>query len=160
MLKLNFIVMGSLSEKHWQDACDEYKKRLGADCKVTEWQLKEQKLPRDPGEEQIAAALEKEAEQILSKISPRSYTVALCVEGKSMDSPSLAARLDAVATGGIGEINFIVGSSHGLSEKVKRSANLRLSMSELTFPHQLARVMLYECVYRCVQINRGTKYHK
>ena len=160
MLKIKFIVLGTLSEKHWKDACEEYKKRLGAACKITEIQLKEEKLPQNPSDAEIKAALDAEAKKILSEISPRSITVSLCVEGKQLSSPELAAYIDKKTSEGASEINFIIGSSYGLSPKVKESSDLRLSMSKLTFPHQLARVMLYETVYRACEINRGTKYHK
>ena len=109
---------------------------------------------------EIAAALEAEADKILAEISPRSVTVALCVEGKQLTSPELAEFVDRKATDGASGINFIIGSSYGLSPRVKAAADLKLSMSKLTFPHQLARVMLYEAVYRAGEINKGTKYHK
>ncbi len=160
MLKLNFIVLGALSEPHWRDACEEYKKRLSAAFKVSEIQLKEEKLPKNPSDAEIAAALEAEADKILAEISPRSVTVALCVEGKQLTSPELAEFVDRKATDGASGINFIIGSSYGLSPRVKAAADLKLSMSKLTFPHQLARVMLYEAVYRAGEINKGTKYHK
>lgn len=160
MLKIKFIVLGTLSEKHWKDACDEYKKRLGATCKITEIQLKEEKLPSNPSDAEIEAALEAEAKKILTEISPRSVTVALCIEGKQLSSLELAAYIDKKMSEGASEINFIIGSSFGLSDKVKNAADFKFSMSKLTFPHQLARVMLYETVYRAGEINRGTKYHK
>lgn len=160
MLKIKFIVLGSLSEKHWKDACEEYKKRLGSAFSVTEIQLKEEKLSNNPTDGEIAAALDSEAKKILSEISPRSITVALCIEGKQMTSPELAGYIDRKMSEGVSEINFVIGSSYGLSEKVKDAADFRFSMSKLTFPHQLARVMLYETVYRAGEINKGTKYHK
>ncbi len=160
MLKIKFIVLGTLNESHWRDACEEYKKRLSASCRVTEVQLKEEKVPKNPSDGEITAALEAEADRILGEISPRSVTVAMCVEGKQLTSPELAEFIDRKATEGASEINFIIGSSHGLSPRVKAAAGMRLSMSKLTFPHQLARVMLYEAVYRAQEINKGTKYHK
>lgn len=160
MLKVKFIVMGALGEKHWRDACDEYKKRMGSSYQVTEVQLKEVPTPKNPSEKDIAAALDREAEMILDNISPRSCLVAMCVEGKQLSSPQLAQFLDGKATGGVSEICFVIGSSHGLSDKVKNAAALKLSMSALTFPHQLARVMLYEAVYRAGEIIKGSHYHK
>lgn len=160
MLKLKFIVTGALSERHWKDACEEYKKRLSASCKVSEVQFKEEKLSREPSEKEIEKALMSEGERIKSELGDRSVTVALCIEGKQMSSPELAEYLDRKATEGFSEINFIIGSSYGLSPEIKNMADLKLSMSKLTFPHQLARVMLYEAVYRATEINRGTKYHK
>lgn len=160
MLKIKFITVGSLAERHWRDACDEYKKRLSASTKVTEVQLKEARVPSDPSDAEINAALEAEADKILSEISPRSCTFAMCIEGRQYSSTDLAGIIDSKMSAGISEINFIIGSSHGLSDRVKQRADVRLSMSLLTFPHQLARVMLYEAVYRCLEINKGTRYHK
>lgn len=160
MLKLKFIVTGALSEKHWRDACEEYKKRLSATCKVSEVQFKEEKLSGEPSEKEIEKALIKEGERIKAETGERSITVAMCIEGKQMSSPELAEYLDRKATEGFSEINFIIGSSYGLSPEIKNKADLKLSMSKLTFPHQLARVMLYEAVYRATEINKGTKYHK
>ena len=160
MLKLTFLVMGQLSEPHWRDACAEYKKRLSRTCTVQEIELKEAKTGKDPTAGEIHAALEKEATEILGRIPPRAFTVALCIDGKQYDSPALSALLEEKTAAGIGEMCFIIGSSHGLSPRVRQAADLRLSMSALTFPHQLARVMLYECVYRCIEIQKGTKYHK
>lgn len=160
MLKIKFITVGSLAERHWRDACDEYKKRLSASAKISEVQLKEARVPGDPSDAEINAALEAEADKILAEISPRSCTFAMCIEGKQYSSAALAEIIDSKMSSGISEINFIIGSSHGLSDRVKQRADIRLSMSLLTFPHQLARVMLYEAVYRCLEINKGTKYHK
>ena len=100
------------------------------------------------------------ADKILAQIPQRAYVIALCIEGKQLASEELAALLDSKATEGYSDICFIIGSSHGLSDRVKKAANQRMSMSKLTFPHQLARVMLFEAVYRAGEINRGTKYHK
>ena len=160
MLKIKFITVGSLAERHWREACDEYKKRLSLSCKVEDCELKEAKLPKNPADGDIARALDSEADKILSEIPPRAYTVALCIEGKQLSSEELADLLETKATEGFSDICFIIGSSHGLSDRVKRAASARLSMSRLTFPHQLARVMLFEAVYRAEEIIRGTKYHK
>lgn len=160
MLKIKFITVGTLSEKYWAEACNEYKKRLSQGFKVTEVQIKEEKLKKNPTEGEIAAALKSEGEKILAEIPPRSTAVALCIEGKQLSSTELAAYIDREATNGSSEICFIIGSSFGLSEKVKNAANLQLSMSKLTFPHQLARVMLHEAVYRAGEILKGSHYHK
>ncbi len=152
--------MGALGEKHWKDACEEYKKRLGGSYQVSEVQLKEATLPKNPTDGDIAAALESEAARILAEVSPRACLVSMCVEGKALSSPQLAEFINAKAVSGTSEICFVIGSSHGLSDKVKKASALRLSMSALTFPHQLARVMLYEAVYRAGEINKGTHYHK
>lgn len=156
---VRFITVGSLKESYLREAAAEYKKRLSGMCRVEEIELKEVRLPEDPSEGEIKKALSEEAKAILSAIPPRSFPIALCVEGKQMSSPELSRRLEAV-TAECGTLCFIIGSSHGLSPEVKAVAKLRLSVSELTFPHQLMRVILYEAVYRCYQIAKGSRYHK
>ena len=137
----------------------EYEKRLGAFAKLDAIELKEYRLPENPSEAEIELALDREADAILSSIPPRSYVVALCVEGKELDSFGLADKLGAVMQEA-GHLTLIIGSSHGLSAKVKKAANLQLSVSKLTFPHQMMRVLLLETVYRSLSILHGTKYHK
>ncbi len=156
---VRFITVGSLKEAYLREAAAEYKKRLSGLCRVEEVELREVRLPDDPAEAEIRRALESEAKAILAAVPPRAYLIALCVEGKQMSSPDLSARLQAL-TGECSEVCFIIGSSHGLSPEVKAAAKLRLSVSELTFPHQLMRVILYEAVYRTYQIAKGSKYHK
>ncbi len=157
MLSVYIIAVGPLKEKYFREAADEYKKRIG---NVTEIEIKEEKLPASPSDSQISAALEKEAERILEAIPKRSFVVPMCIEGKQMSSEEFSAALDNAALSGRSSVTFIIGSSHGLSDKVKRSADLKLSMSKMTFPHKLARVMLYEAVYRAFEISSGSKYHK
>ena len=157
MLSVYIIAVGSLKEKYFREAADEYKKRIG---NVTEIEIKEEKLPASPSDSQISVALEKEAERILEAIPKRSFVVPMCIEGKQMSSEEFSAALDNAALSGRSSVTFIIGSSHGLSDKVKRSADLKLSMSKMTFPHKLARVMLYEAVYRAFEISSGSKYHK
>ncbi len=156
---VRFITVGNLKESYLREAAAEYRKRLSGLCRVEEVELREVRLPDDPSDAEIARALETEGKAILAAVPPRAYAVALCVEGKQYSSPDLARRLEAV-TADTGELCFIIGSSHGLSPAVKAAAKMRLSVSELTFPHQLMRVILYEAVYRCYQIARGSKYHK
>ena len=156
---VRFITVGSLKEPYLREAAAEYKKRLSGSCRVEEIELKEVRLPEDPSESEIKRALSEEGKAILAAIPPRSFAVALCVEGKQMSSPDLSRRLEAV-TAESGTLCFIIGSSHGLAPEVKAAAGMRLSVSELTFPHQLMRVILYEAVYRCYQIAKGSKYHK
>ena len=156
---VRFITVGNLKESYLREAAAEYKKRLSGRCRVEEIELKEVKLPEDPSESEIKKALTEEAKAILAAIPPRSFPVALCVEGKQMSSPDLSRKLESV-TAECGTLCFVIGSSHGLSPEVKSAAKMRLSVSELTFPHQLMRVILYEAVYRCYQIAKGSKYHK
>ena len=156
---VRFITVGNLKESYLREAAAEYRKRLSGMCRVEEIELKEVKLPEDPSESEIKKALSEEAKAILAAIPPRSFPVALCVEGKQMSSPDLSRKLESV-TAECGILCFIIGSSHGLAPEVKSAAKMRLSVSELTFPHQLIRVILYEAVYRCYQIAKGSKYHK
>ncbi len=160
MLSVKIIAIGDLKEKYLRDACEEYKKRLGAWAKVEEIALKEEKLPDNPTEAQIRAGLEAEEKKIFEKISSKAYVIAMCVEGKQLSSPEYAKKIEEIAISGYSEIVLIIGSSFGMTDAVKQRANFRLSVSKLTFPHQLLRVILYEATYRAMSIINGTKYHK
>ena len=159
MADVTFITVGSLKEGYLKDAISEYKKRITQYARVEEIELKEERINDEDNAREISAALEKEADKILSSVPKGAEIVALCVEGKEMDSPALA-RYIGDAVNRCGKLAFIIGSSHGLSPKVKSAAALRLSFSRLTFPHQLMRVNLYEAVYRSFTILSGKKYHK
>lgn len=156
MLEVRLICIGKLKEKYWRDAVAEYEKRLRPLCKFQLVELAEVKLPSDPSQAQIDQALEQEGRQILEKTA--GVVLPLCIEGKACDSPALAKKLEA-AMQFPGAVSFVIGSSHGLSPMVKQ-AGQGLSMSPMTFPHQLARVMLCEQIYRAFQILQGSKYHK
>ncbi len=159
MVKVKIICVGNLKEKYWRDAVSEYQKRLGAFCTFEIVELQEERLPDSPSQSQIDKALEKEAERILNKVGRMASVYAMCIEGKCISSEKLAEKMTAdMQTAS--EIDFIIGSSFGLSDTVKSKANMKLSMSPMTFPHQLARVMLCEQIYRAFQISRGGKYHK
>ena len=160
MLKIKLLTTGALSESYFKDAAAEYIKRLGAYCSFSEECFKEVRLPSSPSKAEIAAALDAEGERILASVPQRAMLVALCIEGKEYSSPELAKMLSDAAVGGTSEIVFVIGSSFGLSDKVKARADVKLSMSRLTFPHQMAKVMLLETVYRALDIAKGGKYHK
>lgn len=153
-----FITVGTLKEKYWTDALEEYKKRISAYAKVDEINLKEERLS-DESPASVCRALCAEGERILERIPKDAFVVALCVEGKMLSSEDLAKVFDH-AKSGSGKICFIIGSSYGLSDAVKARADLKLSFSRLTFPHQLIRVSLAEAVYRSFTILGGKKYHK
>ena len=153
MLKVKIITVGGIKEKYLKEACAEYSKRISGFASVEVVELKESLLPESPN------ALDAEAANILAAIPQRAYAVALCVEGKQLSSEELADKL-ADVTNESSCICFIIGSSHGLSDKVKSAANMRLSFSKMTFPHQLMRVVLMEQIYRGFMINNGRKYHK
>ena len=159
MISIKFVTVGNLKEAYLRDAAAEYEKRLGGFCRFESVCLKEEKLPDSPTDSEIDTALKKESAKILAELSPKAYKIAMCVEGGQMSSEELAKKIDSVSNV-TGEICFVIGSSHGLDESVKRACDLRLSVSKLTFPHQLMRVILLEAVYRALNINRGTKYHK
>ncbi|MCI5676497.1 MAG: 23S rRNA (pseudouridine(1915)-N(3))-methyltransferase RlmH [Clostridia bacterium] len=159
MFRIHLIVTGNLKERYWREAAAEYEKRLSAFARLTVSELKESRLPENPGPAEIATALEKEADAILSLLSPHAFVVALCVEGKMLSSEELAATLSQIMREE-GELTLIIGSSHGLSPRVKERADLRLSFSRLTFPHQMMRVLTLEAVYRALTILAGRKYHK
>ena len=157
-MKVTLISVGTLSQKAYADAFSEYAKRFSAHGILECAEIRE--IDASPSEAQIAAALNFEGDAILSKIPPRAFVFAMAIEGKSMTSEAFASLLDRKMTEGVPEFCFVIGSSFGLSDKVKRRADALLSMSPMTFPHQLARVMLAEQLYRASQILSGGKYHK
>ena len=159
MLNVKIICVGNLKESYLKEAAAEYIKRLSAFCRLEIAELKEHKLPDAPSEVEISAALEEEADRILASVPSRAAVIALCVEGKQFSSEDLSKKLEDFATTH-GTVCLIIGSSHGLSPRVKSRADLRLSVSALTFPHQLMRVLLLEVLYRCLNIQKGTRYHK
>lgn len=159
MVNVTFIAVGNLKESYLREGVAEYMKRLSGFCRPVTVELKESRLPENPSEGEIAASLEAEADKILAAIPPRAYKVAFCVEGKQYPSERLARIIDDACMEH-SDICFIIGSSFGLSPRVKAAADLRLSVSELTFPHQLMRLVSAEAVYRAFNIIKGTKYHK
>ena len=159
MLKVKIIAVGSLKEEYLRAATAEYLKRLSAYCEVSLCELKESRLPEKPSDAEIAAALDSEATKILAEIPQKSFVVTLCVEGKEYTSEQFADFIDSVRMQA-GTMCIIIGSSHGLSEKVKKASRARVSFSKMTFPHQLMRVMLLEQLYRGMNISVGGKYHK
>lgn len=160
MFSVTVICVGKLKEPFYADASAEYLKRLQAycDCRIVE--LPEQRLPEDPGPAQIAAALQKEAAQIEKKLPRGAWFCCLTPEGKSLSSEGLAETLAAVKLSGRSGAAFLIGSSFGIDARLKQQADLRLSMSAMTFPHHLARVMLLEQIYRAESIQAGARYHK
>lgn len=160
MLNVNIICVGKLKEKFLTDAIKEYSKRLSAFCKLNITELDETKLPDRVSDSDIANALKSESEKILAKVGKDAFVIAMCIEGKMMSSEELSKLFDRVSVEGKSRVDIIIGSSFGLSDEVKRRADLRLSVSPMTFPHQLFRVMILEQVYRAFQISTGGKYHK
>ena len=159
MIGVKIITVGSLKESYLRDATAEYEKRLGGYCKLTQVTLKEAKLPDQPSDGEIRDALRKESDKILAEMPRKAYKIAMCVEGKQMSSEELADKLGKIGETH-GELCIVIGSSHGLDDSVKSACDLRLSVSSLTFPHQLMRVILLEAIYRGFNILKGTHYHK
>lgn len=160
MQKINVVCVGKLKEKFYIAAADEYAKRLSRSCSLTVDELPETRLPSEPSEGDVARALASEAKLINEKLPKGGAVVAMCVEGREMSSVQLANALRRWACGGQSRISFVVGGSFGLSDEIKNSADMKLSMSPMTFPHHLARIMLLEQIYRAFQILEGTRYHK
>ncbi len=159
MLNVNIICVGSLKEKFFSDAVSEYKKRLSRYCKFNIIELAEEKITDQETQAQIDKTLMKEGEKILSKIGKSDYCIAMCIEGKNISSQELSEKLEDVSLTH-GTVDFIIGGSWGLSGEVKNRADFKLSVSKMTFPHQLFRVMLSEQIYRAFTISSGAKYHK
>ena len=159
MIQITLITVGTLKESYLTEAVNEYKKRLSQFARVEEINIKEERIRNEDDEAEISRALSIEGEKIIAAIPKDSAKIALCVEGRQYSSPALASLLEKL-TDERGKITLIIGSSHGLSETVKRECKIRLSVSEMTFPHQLMRVILYEALYRSFTILAGKKYHK
>ena len=158
-MTVTVISVGSLKEAYLKEAVAEYKKRLSQYAKLEDIELREERIANEDDRAEIARALDAEAAKILAAIPDGAYKIALCVEGREMSSEALAEVVRG-AQDTTGKLALIIGSSHGLSDKVKAAANLRLSFSRLTFPHQLIRVNLWEALYRSFTIISGRKYHK
>ena len=157
-MQINLITVGKLKEKWLRDAYAEYEKRLTRYCKLSLTELPESRLPESPSDAEIAAALQQEGKAILNAC--RGKIIALCIEGKQYASEEFAALLSQYASYGDSTVSFVIGSSFGLSDEVKNRADMRFSMSKMTFTHQIARVLLAEQIYRAFQITSGGKYHK
>jgi len=160
MFEMHLITVGKLKEKFYLAAAEEYEKRLKAYCKFKLIELAEVRLPDSPSQAEIAAGLEKEADVVLSKIPKNAWFCVLTPEGKQLSSEELAGKLADIKVSGKGCACFLIGSSFGISPRVKEMADLKLSMSPMTFPHHLARIMVMEQLYRSESIQAGSKYHK
>lgn len=143
-----------------RDGCAEYLKRMGLWSRASVVEVDEFRLGENPSPAQVRACVEREGERILEKIPKGARVVAMCIEGKTLTSEGLADYIARAAASGAGSLAFVIGGSYGLSDAVKNAASLRLSMSPMTFPHQLARVLLLEQLYRAFSINANAKYHK
>ena len=160
MVSIDIVCVGKLKEKYLKDACTEYQKRLSGYCKFTIYELDEYKLPQNPSPLQIKTAVLNEGKKISGKIKKDSLKISLCIEGDMLSSEKLADYIKTSCINGCSHITFIIGGSWGLSEEVKKESDLKLSMSRMTFPHQLARIILCEQIYRCFNMIDSGKYHK
>ena len=160
MFDITLIAMGKLKEKFYLSAAAEYEKRLKGYCRFQIMELPEFRLPENPSAAEISAGLEREADLILSKIPKGAWFCVLTPEGKVISSESLAEKVQEVKLSGKSSACFLIGSSFGISPKVKAAADFELSMGPMTFPHHLARIMVLEQLYRAEAIQAGSKYHK
>ena len=151
-MKITVLCVGKLKESFFRDAVEEYKKRLGGYCEFTVTEVAD--------DADSPTAMESEGRRLLDKLPTKSYVIALCIDGKKLDSIGLSKKLNELMVGGTSHIVFIMGGSTGLSQAVIKRADFRLSFSDMTFPHQLMRVILTEQIYRSFRIIRGEPYHK
>ena len=160
MQKVTILCVGKLKEKFYAEAVAEYSKRLKRHCTLEIVELPESRLPDDPSPAEIRQALAAEAALIEAKLPKGGAVIAMCIEGKELSSPALAEKVEQFGLNGASQLTFLIGGSVGLDASLKQKADLRLSMSPMTFPHHLARIMLLEQIYRAYQILAGSKYHK
>ena len=159
MMKVKIIALGKLKESYLRDASKEYEKRLSRYCDLEIIELNPVKLSDNPSKNEIENALEAEADMILKKVPSCSKIIAMCIEGKQLSSEFFAEDIRNFSDRGEQAV-FVIGSSYGLSERIKKTADKKMSVSAMTFPHQLFRVMLLEQIYRAFKINEGGTYHK
>ncbi len=159
-MKIRLIVVGKIKERYLRDAIGEYSKRLSAYCELSVIETADEKTPEHAPESVEARIREIEGERILSKLNDRSFVIALAIAGEMLSSEQLADRLQELMLRGRSDLCFIIGGSLGLSPAVLKRADLQLSFSRMTFPHQLMRVILLEQVYRAFKINAHEPYHK
>ena len=160
MFEITLITVGKLKEKFYISAAEEYEKRMKGYCQFRILELPEHKLPENPSPAQISAGLNKEAELIMQKIPKGAWFCILTPDGKLLSSEALADKMAQIKSAGKSSACFLIGSSFGIADSVKNTADFKLSMSPMTFPHHLARVMVLEQLYRAEAIQAGSKYHK
>lgn len=159
MINVTVIAVGKLKESYLRDGCNEYIKRLGAYSKINIVEIDEEKICDNPSQNQIDSVIKKEGERILKKIPKNSAVIPLCIEGKEYSSPEFSSLIEKISLEN-SSICFVIGGSFGLSEDVKKLGNTKLSFGKMTLPHQLARMVLLEQVYRAFSISNNSKYHK
>lgn len=160
MVKINLVCVGKLKERYLTDASAEYVKRLSAFCRLNITEVKEYRICENPSAPVISKTVSEEGKSIFSAMPKKGICVSMCIEGEKLSSDGLSDFIKREINKGTEEITFVIGGSYGLSEEIKQASDLKLSMSDMTFPHQLARVMLLEQIYRAFNILNGGKYHK
>lgn len=159
-MKITVLCVGKVKEKFYRDAIDEFSKRLSRYCKLEIVEVSDEKTEEQSSENEIRLVKSKEGERILKNIKEDAYVIALCIDGKQLDSEDLSSKIETLGITGTSHIYFIIGGSLGLSEEVIRRADYKLSFSKMTFPHQLMRVILLEQIYRAYRIMNHEPYHK
>ena len=159
-MKIRIIAVGKLKERYWQEAAAEYMKRLSAYCDPEIIEVRESQLRANPSDADEEAVKLEEGREILRRIRPEDYAISLEIKGKSLDSEELAWNIERLGISGRSSVAFVIGGSLGLSQEVSERADMRLSFSAMTFPHQMMRVILLEQIYRSFRIIRGETYHK
>ncbi len=159
-MQIDIVCVGKIKEAFFRSALEEYKKRLGRYCRLNELEVTDEKTPENASEDETRQIKEKEGLRILSKLKDDAYVIALAIEGKGFSSEALAEELEKLSVRGVSHLQFVIGGSLGLSDTVLKRADLLLSFSKMTFPHQLMRVILLEQIYRTFRIRRNEPYHK
>lgn len=159
-MKITVIAVGKLKERFFEDAVAEYAKRLSRYCKLEILQVADEKTPDRASEAMAEQIKDKEGDRILANIRDGAYVIALAIEGRMLNSEELSEKIEKLGISGVSHVQFVIGGSLGLSKKVMNRANLALSFSKMTFPHQLMRVVLLEQIYRSYRIIEGAPYHK
>lgn len=159
MISVSVICVGKLKEGYLRDGCAEYIKRLSAYSKVKVIEVAEEKASDNPSAAEIINIIEKEGKRIIDKIPKGSFVISMCIEGKEFSSPDFSEELEKISMNN-SNVAFIIGGSYGLSDEVKSLGKLKLSFGKLTLPHQLARMVLLEQIYRAFSISNHSKYHK
>lgn len=159
-MNISVICVGKLKEKYWSDAAAEYSKRLKSYCTLSVRELKEARLAANASPADEEAVKDAEGREILDAVKPGDFAISLEIKGKRLSSEGLAENISQLALDGKSNITFIIGGSLGLSDEVSRRADMKISFSDMTFPHQMMRVILLEQIYRAFKINRNETYHK
>lgn len=160
MISIDILCVGKIKEKYWNDAISEYSKRLSKYCKLKVTEVQDEKTPDNASDALEQQIKDKEGDKLLKYIDPKAYVVALAIDGKRYSSTGFADLFEEKTVSGTSKIQFIIGGSLGLSDKVLGNASGKISFSDMTFPHQMMRVILLEQIYRAYRIINGEPYHK